>query len=210
MAEERGGKDYIVQLKIKNGPLLRHMRRAGYTSARSFAIACGVQSSRLGEFLNLTEPPINKRGEWVPAVLRMADKLQVMPEDLFPPQHYEKALQRREAEFEVSLDEISNLFYSASDPQKLLEMQDAESAAHTCLDVLTERERKILVARYGLDDGVPQSLREIAERENVHFERIRQIETKAMNKIKVAYYHNKRGLGVKLRHALETFDAGDV
>ena len=49
--------------------------------------------------------------------------------------------------------------------------------------VLDERERKILRLRYGLEDGEPKTLEQIAIIENVTRERIRQIESQAIDKI---------------------------
>lgn len=51
--------------------------------------------------------------------------------------------------------------------------------------VLSERERKLLRMRYGLEDGTPRTLEEIAKEEKVSRERIRQIEQKAIEKIKL-------------------------
>ncbi len=52
------------------------------------------------------------------------------------------------------------------------------------LDTLTPRERKVLVLRYGLEDGKPRTLEEVGRQFNVTRERIRQIEAKAIRKLK--------------------------
>jgi len=49
---------------------------------------------------------------------------------------------------------------------------------------LTEREAKVIMLRYGLIDGKPRTLEEIGSRFNVTRERIRQIEAKALRKLK--------------------------
>lgn len=51
--------------------------------------------------------------------------------------------------------------------------------------VLEDRERKILRLRYGLDDGEPRTLEELAKMEKVSRERIRQIEARAFEKIEL-------------------------
>jgi len=52
------------------------------------------------------------------------------------------------------------------------------------LAVLDEREREILRLRYGLDQGEPRTLEEVGERMHLTRERIRQIETRALCKLR--------------------------
>ena len=52
------------------------------------------------------------------------------------------------------------------------------------LDTLTPREEKVLRLRYGLDDGKPRTLEEVGKEFNVTRERIRQIEAKALRKLR--------------------------
>lgn len=52
------------------------------------------------------------------------------------------------------------------------------------LDTLTEREQKVLKLRFGLDDGRARTLEEVGKEFNVTRERIRQIEAKALRKLR--------------------------
>ncbi len=52
------------------------------------------------------------------------------------------------------------------------------------LDTLTPREEKVLRLRYGIDDGRPRTLEEVGREFNVTRERIRQIEAKALRKLR--------------------------
>lgn len=52
------------------------------------------------------------------------------------------------------------------------------------LDTLTEREQKVLKLRFGLEDGRPRTLEEVGKEFNVTRERIRQIEAKALRKLR--------------------------
>ena len=52
------------------------------------------------------------------------------------------------------------------------------------LDTLTEREQKVLTLRFGLVDGRPRTLEEVGKEFNVTRERIRQIEAKALRKLR--------------------------
>ncbi|MCD7862567.1 MAG: RNA polymerase sigma factor RpoD [Lachnospiraceae bacterium] len=68
----------------------------------------------------------------------------------------------------------------------------AEAAANTMLkeqldevlQTLTEREQKVLRLRFGLDDGKARTLEEVGKEFNVTRERIRQIEAKALRKLR--------------------------
>lgn len=52
------------------------------------------------------------------------------------------------------------------------------------LDSLTSREQKVLKLRFGLEDGRPRTLEEVGKRFEVTRERIRQIEAKALRKLR--------------------------
>ena len=52
------------------------------------------------------------------------------------------------------------------------------------LGTLTEREQKVLKLRFGLEDGRARTLEEVGKEFNVTRERIRQIEAKALRKLR--------------------------
>lgn len=52
------------------------------------------------------------------------------------------------------------------------------------IDTLTPREQKVVRLRYGLDDSHPRTLEEVGKEFNVTRERIRQIEAKALRKLR--------------------------
>ncbi len=68
----------------------------------------------------------------------------------------------------------------------------AEAAANSLLrehifevlDTLTEREKRVLCLRFGLEDGRPRTLEEVGQEFQVTRERIRQIEAKALRKLR--------------------------
>jgi len=52
------------------------------------------------------------------------------------------------------------------------------------LDTLTEREKKVLRLRFGIGDGYPRTLEEVGAIFKVTRERVRQIEAKALRKLR--------------------------
>jgi RNA polymerase primary sigma factor len=98
----------------------------------------------------------------------------------------------------IGEEEDSHLGDFIEDPDAVA---PAEAASTTMLkqkmgDVLlnlTERERKVLVLRFGLEDGHQRTLEEVGQEFGVTRERIRQIEAKALRKLR----HPSRGKALK-------------
>ncbi len=69
-------------------------------------------------------------------------------------------------------------------PMESTNKQLLKENIHEMLQYLSPRERKIIVMRFGLDDGVGHTLEEVGREFNVTRERIRQIEAKVLQKLK--------------------------
>ena len=67
------------------------------------------------------------------------------------------------------------------------------------LSTLTEREKRVIELRFGLIDGVPKTLEDVGKEFDVTRERIRQIEAKAIRKLR------RPGKGDKIKDFLEGF-----
>ena len=73
---------------------------------------------------------------------------------------------------------------SAENPSEVTSYSLLREKLSDVLTTLTERERKILEMRFGLADGYERTLEEIGKMYNVTRERIRQIEAKALRKLR--------------------------
>ncbi len=114
-------------------------------------------------------------------------------------------------EMQMSVDEVENLIKISQQPRSLstpvgddkettLEQFVADNnqpslydkvsrellkdALNKVLETLSPRERKVLIMRFGLEDGKPKTLEEVGKEFKVTRERIRQIEAKAIRKLK--------------------------
>jgi RNA polymerase primary sigma factor len=72
---------------------------------------------------------------------------------------------------------------NAVNPEAKVVENDMHARIETALSGLKEREREVILARFGMLDGVAQTLEELGERYGVTRERIRQIEAKALEKL---------------------------
>jgi len=73
---------------------------------------------------------------------------------------------------------------SAESPSDVTSFHLLKGHLGDVLNGLTERERRILELRYGLSDGCPRTLEEVGRQYEVTRERIRQIEAKALRKLR--------------------------
>ncbi|HBD95417.1 MAG: RNA polymerase subunit sigma [Spirochaetes bacterium GWF1_31_7] len=92
-------------------------------------------------------------------------------------------------------DFITDLKYQS--PDDSIESSSLSDAINGILDTLTEKEREIIVLRFGLNGNKAMSLKEIGNVYKLTKERIRQIEKKALVRMR----HNTRS--VKLRNFVE-------
>jgi RNA polymerase primary sigma factor len=78
---------------------------------------------------------------------------------------------------------------TAAEPGEQAIAEERSEVLHTALRQLTAREREVLELRYGVHDGQPRTLDAVGQLFGVSRERIRQIEAKALRKLR----HPSRG-----------------
>ena len=96
--------------------------------------------------------------------------------------------------FRTSQEEMFSSTVDGRTDQVELEsaQQLRETQINRILSSLDEREQKIIISRFGLDHSEePQTLKEVGARLGVTKERIRQIETRALDKLRVAAHEER-------------------
>ena len=84
---------------------------------------------------------------------------------------------------EMPVERVREVMKISQEPVSLETPIGEEEDSHLG-DFLPERERKVLKLRFGLEDGRPRTLEEVGKEFNVTRERIRQIEAKALRKLR--------------------------
>lgn len=87
-----------------------------------------------------------------------------------------------EEEEDTMLDFIEDTKFES--PAENIDKLDLKEQLLKVMDSLDPREKTVLVKRYGLEDGEPMTLEEIGKELNLSRERIRQIEEKALRKMR--------------------------
>jgi RNA polymerase primary sigma factor len=73
---------------------------------------------------------------------------------------------------------------NAVDPSRMTDFSMLKDRLHEAIQTLGERERLIIEMRHGIHNNAPQTLEQIGQRFGVTRERIRQIEAKALRKLR--------------------------
>lgn len=96
--------------------------------------------------------------------------------------------------------ELEEFIPSDSSVEDVVEQTFLRESLENVLSTLTPREEKILRLRFGFDDGIERTLEDVGKMFNVTRERIRQIENKALRKLR----HPSRTKHIRDFYGLET------
>jgi len=129
-----------------------------------------------------------------PSIEEIAEKMGITPEKVQNIQRIAKEPISLEAH--VGEEEDSSLGDFISDPNALtpheyMLQEMVKQTLDEVLETLTDREEKVLRLRYGLFDGKNHTLEEVGREFGVTRERIRQIEAKALRKLRSPSRQNK-------------------
>lgn len=178
--------DYILQIRVKNGPMLRALRASRYGTAAELSRACGVDQGRIGQYLNLRATPLRDDGEYRPDILTIAAYLHTSPEELFPPQHMRRSLECNAAEVDASLDDIANYLVAdnGNNPLRITEQNEVVGQLEGAIKELPARYQRALELRYGIHGDEEHDLRAIGRQLGVSGVRAGQIILSAERKLR--------------------------
>lgn len=186
-------KDLRVVARVYNNQLRERREELGLTAV-ALADLIGIQAttycalesmkispttSGMGPFGKQVEP------RWRSSAIKVAEFHKVTPEILFPESVRE--MKKVVAEIRVDAEEVAAMLAPPADvtPLQLLSSaEDAHAVQAAVAEVLSPREQEVVSLRFGLADGRERTYAEIGERMEVGGERVRQIEAKALRKLR--------------------------
>jgi len=203
-------KDFRIEVKIRNNRIFsRIMKRWG--SIPLCATCTGLTYVSLVDYIGFKLNPILspnirytkafyteiKGLPWKNSAVKIADTLGCDVLDLWPDEYFREVRNNRyffEANKEDMLDLpiVDRKLLTAG--SSVLEGFNVENI-NDVLSTIKDRERRVLELRFGLNGRRAYSLREIGAFEGVSRERIRQIETRALRKLR----HPSRARHLKVK-----------
>lgn len=194
-------KDIRLEIKPRNNLVLTKMEEKGIKSVAELCRRAGLEFSvqqAVSKIINLRSSPLKFTStphlmEWKEYVLEVARVLECTPEELFSESIRGVRISREVKVFaEVDISDFQRLggrniprqLVVDTDPEKGLQVKEFEAALEQMFRTLTPREEKVLKYRFGFEDGTSRTLEEVAVLFAVNKERIRQIEAKAMRKLR--------------------------
>lgn len=175
-------KDYELTIKVKNNYLLTAMRNSGIETASELSKIAKVIPGLVGDYLNLKQTPYTKKGDYRPSIIKIAEVLNKMPNDLFPEQHLEFALETNVKKIEVGLDEFKALTRNNS-PLEIVYEKEIKDMLYQSLDKLSQRDKRIIDLHFGLT-GIAKNFSEIGKIEGISSTRARQIVEKTITRLR--------------------------
>jgi len=177
--------DYRIQVKVRNARLLRAIEARGHQPGAKFAQRVGISyAAHLLPYLNLTRAPFDAEGNLRPCAEKLCVYFHQLPAELWSPEQC-LPLAHNTAEVELTAQSVHHLRTPESrmDPSFAIERQQAVTAVEALLESLPQRAAAILRLRYGIGTA-PQTLRETAKALKLSAERVRQLETRALNQLR--------------------------
>jgi RNA polymerase sigma factor (sigma-70 family) len=177
-------KDYNVTVKVRNARILNALAKVDEKAGGKLAKKLGVSYQQMLALINLKIEPVDKHGDWLPSVVKLAELTNTMPVELFSDAQY-YPLDVNVAQFEMGQEEVMQLLNDTHvpDPSQAIEYREMQQGIDDVLDSLTPREAEVLRLRFGID-GKEHTMEEAARVYDVSRERIRQIEAKALRKLR--------------------------
>ena len=183
-------REYRVKVTIRNNLLLSAIEDAGYKTQAEFARAAGLTDTHVTALVGLRACPIRNDGTFTDVAQTMMEVLGACPTDLWTNEQLSMRLKNNSAEGQMSKAELLPALgmnpidmVEFKTPEEYVSDEDRTNAVSRTLKTLTFREQMVLGKRFGINNE-EQTYEQIGEEMGFTRERIRQIEAKALQKLR--------------------------
>ena len=183
--------EYNVKVTVRNNLILKAIKDFGYTNLNNFAKATGVSITGLYSLVNLMEPPVGVKGEFIKSAKDLMEVLGACPSELWTDEQLTLRLDSNRTErvmskeaLQITLQSSARSLIGLDYPEQEMVEQEMVEIVKDKLDSLTPREAKILRMRFGFDGGIGHTLEEVGKVFKVTREQIRHIEARALRKLR--------------------------
>lgn len=183
-------RDYRVRFTVRNNRILTAIEAAGYKTQAAFARAIGLNAGTLNDLVAMRKAPIGLSGEFTAEAKAVMEALGACPTDLWSEKQMTTTLRKNSGGFEIDQVQVQALLESQveammlPDPCDALEQKELADRVNEQLETLTPRERSVISQRFGIGCKSESTLEEVGQRFGVASERVRQIEAKALRKLR--------------------------
>jgi RNA polymerase sigma factor (sigma-70 family) len=183
--------EYNVKVTVRNNLILQAIKDFGYTNLNNFAKSTGVSLTGLYSLVNLMEPPIGVKGEFIKTAKDLMEVLGACPSELWTDEQLTLRLDSNRTErvmskeaLQVTLQSNARSLIGLDYPEQEMVEEDMVRIVKDKLDSLNPKEAEILRFRFGFDGGIGHTLEEVGAKFKVSRERIRGIESHALRKLR--------------------------
>ena len=183
--------EYNVKVTVRNNLILQAIKNFGYTNLNNFAKASGIGVTGLYSLVNLMEPPIGVKGEFIKAAQDLMEVLGACPSELWTDEQLTLRLDSNRTErvmskeaLQITLQSNARSLIGLDYPEQKMAEEDMARVIKDKLDSLTPREAKILRLRFGLDGVKEHTCEEVGDLFRCTRTRINQLEQKALHKLR--------------------------
>ena len=179
-------KPFRIKVSIRNNLLLNAIEEQGYPTVAAFERAMGVSSGRMNALVSMRVAPLLDSGEFSKEAKTAMEVLGAAPTDLWTEQQLTIKLHRNSGEREIDADLVHHLLEQRSQmeylpsPEDHLIERETNQLVDDLLNKIRPREKNVLISRFQNDE----TYEEVGKKMDVSRERARQIEAKALRKLR--------------------------
>jgi hypothetical protein len=142
--------DYEVEIRVRNGRIATAMKKIGIESVAELARKTGGSRKTIYGIVNMRISPLDRYGEWLDDVLKIAEVLDCLPMDLFNEHQLNAAVEKSRIQVPMSTDQLACFLGQMRGPtteEEIEEMVDKRLMLNRAMKYLSERESQALAMR---------------------------------------------------------------